>query len=92
MEILGKLENQRMEIYHRRGEKDNRYVLRSMMWVDNYWLFCDSKDKWVCMVNDIIEELLDLDMEPENRWSTRVLRGTLSKMCLTSWATVFSAT
>ena len=35
------------------------------MWADNYWLFSDDKEKLVCMVNDIIEELLDLDMEPQ---------------------------
>ena len=36
----------------------------------NYWLFCDNKEKLECMVNDIIEELLDLDMDPkpESLW------------------------
>ena len=45
------------------GQHDNEYVLRGMLWVDNYRLFCDSREKLICMVNDIIEELLDLDME-----------------------------
>ena len=47
-----------------------------MMWADNYWFFCDDKERWVCMVNDIIEELLDLDMEPksESLWYTSTKR------------------
>ena len=51
---------------------DNReFVLRGMMWADNYWLFCDKRDRLICMVNDI-EELLDLDVEPkpESPWWT----------------------
>ena len=28
-------------------------------------IFSDDQEKLVCMVNDIIEELLDLDMEPK---------------------------
>ena len=35
------------------------------MWADNYWPFSDDKEKLVCMVNDIIEEMLVLDMEPQ---------------------------
>ena len=40
------------------------------MWADNYWPFSDDKEKLVCMVNDIIEEMLVLDMEPkpESLW------------------------
>ena len=34
------------------------------MWADNYWLFCDNREIDM-QVNDIIEELLDLDMEPK---------------------------
>ena len=51
---------------------DNEYVSRSMMWADNYWLFCHSREILVQMVNDIIEELLNLDMEPkpESLWWT----------------------
>ena len=54
------------------GQHDNEYVLRGMMWADNYLLFCDNKEKLICMVNNIIEELLDLDMElkPELLWWT----------------------
>ena len=39
-------------------QHDNAHVLRGMMWAGNYWLFCDNKEKLVCVVNDIIEELL----------------------------------
>ena len=50
----------------------NEHVLRGMVWGDNFWLFCDIKERLVCMVNDIIVELLDLDMEPrpESLWWT----------------------
>ena len=43
------------------GENDNEYVLRGMTWADNVWLFSDDKEKLVCKVEDIIEELLDQD-------------------------------
>ena len=33
--------------------------------VGQYWVFCDNRVRLVSMVNDIIEELLDLDMEPK---------------------------
>ena len=46
------------------GQHGSEYVLRGMSWADNYWLFCDNRERLTCMVNDIIEELLDLDMEP----------------------------
>ena len=54
------------------GEYDTQHVLRGMMWSDNYWLFCDKSVRLVSMVNDVIEELLDLDMEPklESLWWT----------------------
>ena len=54
------------------GQDDNEYTLRGMMWADNYGLFSDNREKLICMVNDIIEELLDLDMErnPESLWWT----------------------
>ena len=54
------------------GQHDNEHVLRGMMWADNDLLFCDNRERLVCMVNDIIEELLDLDMEPklESVWCT----------------------
>ena len=46
-------------------ETYNECVLRGMMWADNYWQFCENKERFMCMVNDIIAELLDLDMEPK---------------------------
>ena len=54
------------------GQQNNEDVVRGMMWADNHWLFCDNREKLMCMVNDIIEELLDLDMEPkpESPWWT----------------------
>ena len=55
------------------GEQhDNEYKPRGMMWADNCRLFCDNKERLICMVNDIIEELLGLDMEPkpESLWWT----------------------
>ena len=30
-----------------------------MIWTDNYWLLCDNKERRVCAVNDMIEELMD---------------------------------
>ena len=47
------------------GQTDNDYVLRGMMWADNCWLFCDHKESLVCMVNDIIEEVLDWTWSPD---------------------------
>ena len=43
-----------------------------MMWTDNCCLFCDNKERLVCVANDIIEELLDMDVEPklESMWWT----------------------
>ena len=53
-------------------QHDSEYTFRSMMWDDNYWIFSDNREKFICMVDDIIEELLDLDMEPkrESLWWT----------------------
>ena len=53
-------------------DSDNEYVLRSMMWAYNY-CFSHSRDILVHMVNDIIEELLNMDMEPKpesQRWTS----------------------
>ena len=54
------------------GQHDNEYLLCGMMWAGNHWLFCDNQERLVCMVNDIIDELLDLDMgpKPESLWWT----------------------
>ena len=49
------------------GRNENEHVLRCVMWAENYWLFCDNKERLVCMVNDIIEALLDLDMGNPSR-------------------------
>ena len=71
------------------GQHDSEYVLRGMMWTDNYWLFCENKKRLLCMVNDIIEELLDLDMEPktESLWWTSTCKeeekNTLQVGCRT---------
>ena len=35
------------------------------MWADNYGPLRDDNEKLVCKLNEIIEELLDLDMEPK---------------------------
>ena len=43
------------------GKNDNEYVLRGTMWADDDWLFCDNRERMVCMVKDIIEELLGLE-------------------------------
>ena len=52
------------------GQHDSEYTLLGMMWADNFWIFSDNREKLICMVNDIIEELLDLDIEPmlESLW------------------------
>ena len=53
-------------------QHDKEFTFRGMMLADNCWLFSDSRERLTCMVNDIIEELLDLDMEPkpESLWWT----------------------
>ena len=58
------------------GQHDNENTFRGMMWADNYLLFSDSRDELVCMVNDIIEELLDLDMgpKPQSLWWTSIYK------------------
>ena len=47
-------------------------TLRGMMWADNHWLFSDNREELICMVNDTIGKLLNLDMEPkpESLWWT----------------------
>ena len=50
LESRAKVEGQRMGRFAFGGENDNEYVLRGMMWADNCWLFCDNKERLVCMV------------------------------------------
>ena len=52
------------------GEGDDEYLLSGVMSADNYWLLSDDKEKLTWTVNDIIEDLLNLDMEPkqESLW------------------------
>ena len=51
------------------------------MWADNYWLFSDDKENLVCMVTDVIEELLDVDIEPMpvSSWWTSTKRSILRR-------------
>ena len=58
------------------GQNDNECVLRGMMWADNCWLFSDKREGLIFRVNDTIEELLDLDMEPkpESLWWTNTYK------------------
>ena len=44
---------------------ENEYTLRGMMWAENFWMLSHNREIMVCIVNDIIEGLLDLDMEPK---------------------------
>ena len=48
-----------------------RVALRDV--ADNCWLFFDNKERLVCMVNDIIEELLGLDSPSPNRCGGQAL-------------------
>ena len=43
----------------------------------SYWLFSGDKRKLVCIVNDLIEELQDLDVEPklESLWWTSTYKN-----------------
>ena len=49
------------------GQHDNEYKLRGMMWADNHWLFSDSREVLICMVNEITEEPMDLWSPSRNR-------------------------
>ena len=62
-------------VFGRENEKE--YVLRGTMWADTCWLFCDNKERWVCAVNDIMEELMDLDMapQPQSLWVDEHMQG-----------------
>ena len=55
-----------------------------MMWTDNCWLCTDNREKLICVANNIIEELMDLDMEPKpnhcgGQARTKVRKRTHSK-------------
>ena len=52
------------------GGEDDEHRFSGMMWADNDWIFSDDKDKLTLVVNDIIDELMNLDMEPkpESLW------------------------
>ena len=52
-----------MEVGNMKGVDE--YFCRGMMWADNNWLFSDDSDMLAWMVNDILEELSGLDMEPK---------------------------
>ena len=36
----------------------------SIAWLDHYWIFSGDREKLKCKVNDVIEELMDFDVEP----------------------------
>ena len=76
VESRGEVEDQVVRTCFRREKLGDEYLFRGMMWADNFWLSSDDKEKLVCMMNDIIEELLDLDMEPklESLWWTTTYR------------------
>ena len=61
------------------GEGYDEYRFSGMMWPENDWIFSDVKKKLTWMANDIIEELMNLDMEPkaESLWwkSTKLKLG-----------------
>ena len=54
------------------GEEDDAYRFSRMMWADNCWTLSHDKFKLAWIVNDSIEELTHLDMEPkrESLWWT----------------------
>ena len=85
-------------------EGDGECFFSGMMWADNYWIFSDDKEKLTCMINDIIEEFLDLDLEPkaESLWwmstykeedKSTLKMGSEGKVgiCRSSWRWIFSA-
>ena len=59
------------------GEGDDEHRLSGMISAGSYKIFSDDKEKLKCMVNDIIEELMDLDMEPkpESFWWTSTCKA-----------------
>ena len=59
------------------AEGDDEYRFSSMMWADNCSIFSDDKEKLTSTAHDIIDELLDLDMEPkgESLWWTSTCKA-----------------
>ena len=54
------------------GQHDNEYTLRGMMRANKYWLFSDSREKLICMVNDLISLWWTSTCKNENMRSSRV--------------------
>ena len=54
------------------GQGDDESRFSGMRWADSYWIFSDDRERLTCTVNDIIEELVGLDMEPipQSQWWT----------------------
>lgn len=46
-------------------ERHGLAVLSSMVWADNFWLFSNSREQLQTMMNQLVEELEKLDMEPK---------------------------
>ena len=67
MESRGKVAGQGLGACIRGRLRRRTFMQRA----DNYWLFSDDTEKLVCMVNDMIEGLLDSDMDLESlRWTS----------------------
>ena len=49
------------------GVRDKKFRRSSMILADNCWLFGDHKKELQMIVNQLINELLGLDMEPKTR-------------------------
>ena len=47
------------------GDEGDGYFFRGMMWTDTCWFLRDDKEEVARMEVDIIEELMNLDMEPK---------------------------
>ena len=72
VESRGEVEDQGWGLAFER-KYDDECSFRSTTWADTSQLFSDDRKKFVCMVEDIIEKLLDLDMEPKPeslRWTS----------------------
>ena len=69
VESRGKVEDQGWEPAFG-GKLDDECLFRGMRWADNYWQFSDDKEKVMCIVFCVVEELLELDMESKPESST----------------------